>query len=273
MSETVDILICTIDDGIKDVPSCLMDFNPSINYIVSWQQTDGHSNDECPIELTERKDVAVSRLRGRGLSRNRNNAISKSKSEICIIADDDCRYTYDRIKRLMELYESNSDTDAIVMKSIGPDGKLLRNYPDKSFNLKNPPKGYYPISIDITFRRKNVCDIKFDERFGLGSEKMNSGEEGAWIESLLRHNKKVEYFPFPLAQTVDNPKSGKEIYKDAVKLFSNGSLLYYVYGIMAIPRSIKYSLSTALEGKGNAFFIFRNQMRGIFYMMKEGRNL
>lgn len=67
---TLEILICTIDEGINSVADMMLPQTPGFRYLVSWQLT-GKVASMVPAEL-RRPDVRVFTLQGKGLSRNRN---------------------------------------------------------------------------------------------------------------------------------------------------------------------------------------------------------
>ena len=270
---TVDILICTFNEGIASVPSCLMDEKDGVGYVVSFQYTDDKYLLMVPEELLTRKDVLLTSIKGRGLSANRNNAIAHSRADICVIADDDCRYTQERLSQMMEAFGRYEEADVLMLQSLGPDGSLLREYPDCSFNLQCPPKGYYPISIDLAFRRERMKDVGFDLRFGLGSERMTGGEEGVWVETAKRMGKTVLYVPQPLAQTTAYPKSGEQIFCEPKKLFSYGALSYFVYGASSILRCLKYAVLQAPKHQAPVVGSFINMLKGILYIMRDGRRI
>lgn len=270
---TIDILICTIDEGITSVPSCLMDKLDGVGYVVSFQYTDTKYLSLVPELLKSREDVFLTCLEGRGLSANRNNAIAHAKADFCIIADDDCRYTPERLEMMKDAFLRHKSADMLMFQSLGPDGELLRPYPSCSFNMHCPPKGYYPISIDLAFRRESMDDILFDTRFGLGSPFMGCGEEGVWVETAKRMGKTVLYVPQPLAQTMEIPKSGRGIFHDSKKLFGYGALSYFVYGFSAILRCLKYVVLNAPSHQVSIIGAYKGMLKGIFYIMRDGRKI
>ena len=90
---TLQLLICTFNDGIKRIPDLLLPPIDGVEYLVSWQQADDFTPHELPEEIADRSDVEVTTLPGLGLSRNRNNCFLHASADICLICDDDCRYT------------------------------------------------------------------------------------------------------------------------------------------------------------------------------------
>lgn len=91
MSLTLDLLICTLDDGILKVASIFQEERNDVRYIVSQQITDERFR-QIPSTFLLRKDVLVSQIEGKGLSVNRNNALSLARGDVALIADDDVRY-------------------------------------------------------------------------------------------------------------------------------------------------------------------------------------
>ena len=48
---SIDILICTIDHGIQNVPGVLLEPMPGVRYVVSMQYTDSQYLDDIPSVL------------------------------------------------------------------------------------------------------------------------------------------------------------------------------------------------------------------------------
>ena len=143
---TLDILICTIDEGIEKVPDVLMSPRDDVRYVVSMQWTgtraesDSCADDEVermeerllervPKVLREREDVVLTFLKGRGLSRNRNHALAHATADVVLIADDDNRYTAESIGNVFDAYEQHPEVDVIHFQALGLDGKPLHAYP------------------------------------------------------------------------------------------------------------------------------------------------
>ena len=72
---TLEILICTYNNRIEEVANVLMPPMHNITYLISWQQSDDFAVPEIPDAL-HREDVKISVIKGKGLSTNRNNAIT-----------------------------------------------------------------------------------------------------------------------------------------------------------------------------------------------------
>ena len=164
---TLDILISTIDERLSQVPALLLPERPDVHYIVSIQHTGPLSLVNVPAPLTYRQDVTLAFLQGKGLSRNRNNALRLATGDICLIADDDNRYQSEYFDTIIETWKENPDADIITFQAESYKGELLHPYPVP-----------YVCSQEITLRRESIISgsVFFDERFGLGSQHLCAGE-------------------------------------------------------------------------------------------------
>ena len=191
---TLDVLICTINDGIHKVHNIILAPAKGVRYVVSWQR-DGY---DCniPPELM-RNDVAVTCIEGRGLSRNRNNAIEHSSADICLIADDDVEYDSQSFSNILDTFERNPSLDVATFRSTSEFEHKI--FPNHSFNLAKPPKGYYVSSIEIAFRRSSIAGrLKFNELLGLGAPVIHAGEESVFIIEAVHSALDCRFFPLTI---------------------------------------------------------------------------
>lgn len=188
-------LICTLGEaGIQRVAKGEHPRVPGVEYLVSWQLPDGDIS--IPDELL-RSDFKIIKNATRGLSRNRNLSIAEATAPYCLISDDDLDYSADSLEKVIDIFDKNPGLDIATFKYSGADSK---QYPDHSFNLVKPPKGYYVTSFEIGFRQESILrsGIKFNENFGIGA-KFPAGEEDIWIHDLLKRKLKGEFFPITIA--------------------------------------------------------------------------
>ena len=133
----IEVLICTIDERIKNVIHTISTPRPDVCYLVSWQQTSSVQL-VPPQELLERNDVRIITLKGKGISANRNNALVHSKGDILVISDDDCRYTAEYFNNIRTAYSSYPNADIISFQAIDENGKAYKNcYPENHISIKN----------------------------------------------------------------------------------------------------------------------------------------
>ena len=184
--------------GIDKIANILLPFREDVRYIVSHQFQEEKFL-RIPKELL-REDVVVSQIPGKGLTKSRNNAIRTATGDICVIADDDVRYTNDYFDTIIDVYEVNA-VDVACFKIKTTDGQPeYKKYPDRIVDVTSL-QSYSPSSIEITFRLKPVIErgLCFDERFGLGSW-LNGGGENLFVYDAINSGLKVKFFPVYIVQ-------------------------------------------------------------------------
>lgn len=191
----LDVLICCYNKSINHVGGVLLKPRNDVQYIIAHQ----YDNPEYSIipDFLDREDVKVVQIFGKGLSKNRNNALRNSTSEICLIGDDDVIYTHQSFNTIIEEYKQNKDKDIILFKiktlNNGPEYKA---YPTSNYLITRGSFKHYISSIEITFKRENIIknNIFFDERFGLGSKYFcMGGEDEILINDCLKKKMRVYY--------------------------------------------------------------------------------
>lgn len=246
----IDILICTLDEGIQKVPYVLMPEQYGVRYVVSMQWTEESKLGLVPECLKTRDDVTMTYLEGRGLSRNRNNAISHAQGDVLVIADDDNRYTPQFVETIRLAYSSHPDVDIITFQGLDYDGHPIHEYP-----------AMYVCSCEMTFR-KHVT-TQFDVRFGLGSRMFCAGEEQVWMKDAECAGWKAVYVPKPIVMTSADT-TGIHFLGNAQLQRSKGATFRYVYGTAdAVWRSIKEAGWYLVHRRANPFPILLNMMKGI----------
>lgn len=197
---TLQLLISTLDNGINSVAQLVLPQREGIGYVVSWQ----HSGDEeidLPVEL-QRPDVEVYNLQGRGLSRNRNNAIRHATADVCLIADDDCRYTHEQLQAVLNTFEQTPNLDIATFRYSSEGHK--KYYPARIEDLSTYPKGYYVSSIEIAFKRERILGkLWFNEHFGLGAEVFHCGEENIFLRDAIALGMNCKFFPITIVADQD----------------------------------------------------------------------
>lgn len=219
---TLEILICTLDEGINNIPTMLLEPCNDIGYVVSWQHSDGK---EIPLpEKLRRDDVKICNLAGRGLSRNRNNCLRNATADVCLIADDDCQYTHERLMTVLDTFARNPEIDIATFQFEGEGS--TKTYSKESFNLSTFPKGYFVSSIEIAFRRKSILNkIWFNENFGLGTQVFHCGEEHIFIQDALSQGLTCKFFPITIVRENDSTISiGRDI--ESGTLMAHGAMLH-----------------------------------------------
>ncbi|HED24809.1 MAG TPA: glycosyltransferase family 2 protein [Firmicutes bacterium] len=191
----IDILVATLDRGIERVPQILLPPRDDLKYIVSHQVTEDGFR-EVPAVLN-RDDVRVVQIEGRGLCRNRNNALALAEGEIIILADDDVRYREEYIDHVQAAFAVDPELDVACFKIATPPGDPeYKEYAGRPY-LLNEEEHHYISTLEIVFRLDRIREkgICFDERFGLGSRLNSFGEEAVFIHDCLKAGLRVKYIP------------------------------------------------------------------------------
>ncbi len=139
-------------------------------------------------------------LREKGLSKSRNKAILNSNAEICILADDDLEYVNNYDKLVLDAYEKYPDADIIAF-DIESDNeeRKIKSLNEGKVKIINTMRIH---SVQMTFKRKSIIEkkIQFDEDFGAGSGKYNSGEENIFLIDCIKKGLKIYYCKKTLAK-------------------------------------------------------------------------
>lgn len=179
----LQVLICTY--GIEGIRRVIRGRHPRVDgveYIVSWQHDDVGS--AIPAEL-DRPDFRVYIHTDKGLGRNRNHSLQHSTAPMLLLSDDDLDYTREGLEGVLSAFEKYPDADVLTFRYATEDVRKL--YPSGDCRLDKVPKGYYPVSFEIAFRREGVAGRhRFNPHFGVGSDGFSSGEEDLFYHGLLR---------------------------------------------------------------------------------------
>ncbi len=265
---TLEILISTIDTGITKISDILLPFRPDVKYIVSHQYQD-EKYLPIPKELI-REDVLVSQIPGKGLTKSRNNAIRLATADICVIADDDVRYTDEYFDTILDVYQNNDVNVACFMINTGEGNPKYKNYSNNEIIIKSL-KDHAPSSIEITFRLKPVLEkeILFDERFGLGSW-LAGGEENLFIFDAINKHLLVKFFPHyivqhPFESTI---KSFPKYHQRRVKV--GGALDARINGWFSIPKAFAGTLKflpDLIRNRKNPFIYLYERLSAAIYIL------
>ena len=182
MNEWIDRVVNELLPQLKDADEI----------IISHQITDKKIS---PITIELWKNIFYTYMTERGLSKNRNNALKKSKADICYICDDDLNFKAWFVKKIKDSYR-NSDYDIITFQAEKPNWQL-------HFNLKEWKHTRFSVlkvwSLGITFRRQSLIDnnLKFDEKFWLGT-KFPTWEENIFLTDSYKKKLKMYHYDIPI---------------------------------------------------------------------------
>lgn len=256
---TLEVLICTYENaGINRVAQMGLPQVEGVKYLISWQTTD--FNILIP-EVLHRKDIKIVTSREKGLSNNRNHAISKATGDICLIADDDLVYTANQLLSVINTFEKNPNIDIALFKYSGSDSK---QYPDYEFDLYNrkEPKDYYITSFEIAFRRERISVLlKFNPLLGVGTS-MPAGEEAVFICNALEMGLKCRFFPITITHH-EGLTTGSRTPTPGV-LQANGFVVGVKYGFAGILRLPVIAWRHHRQGNASFISALSNMIKGFF---------
>ena len=274
------VLIATIDEGMCRVPEVLLSEETGVRYVVSWQQTKDEASmivraQEAAAALRARTDVRVTTLEGRGLCRNRNHAIATAldsmddplEDAIFVIADDDERLMPEAFERLRDVYGRYPKMDGALMRLLSSvDGQYFKAYPDTEVVYGRHLRSYYVCSWEMTFRaRVWQTGLRFDERFGLGSERLCAGEEEVLLTDMQRKGLRVLIVPKDIGYT--HPQTTGDKVLDAKVLQSKGAVYGYQHSyVRALLRGVREALSLGVKNHKNPLPLLNEIRRGINYI-------
>ena len=228
----LNILISTYNQGIDNVEKNEAIKRHDNEYKVSHQVTD-EKYEIIPASL-KRNDIDVMQSRGRGISKNRNMSIDMASGEICLIADDDVTYLQLGLEKILAEFKKDPNLDVLVGQIQTPSGQpQYKKYPQHEKRL-----GYASIggvsSIEIAFKLRSIRDnnIRFDERFGIGSNMYSRGEEIIFLGDCIKKRLKVKYFPIPFV-CHEYQSSGKKCVYNEEDAKYYGALLMRIFGKFA----------------------------------------
>lgn len=239
----LSILISTLDAGIKKVRAVLLEPLTDVTYYLSHQVTTERFL-AIPPEL-KRKDVVVSQIEGRGMCRNRNNTLKIAGGDIALLADDDVRYKPEYFQRITEAFASDQTLDVACFKISTPAGEReYKEYSTTPYKL-NEESRHYISSIEIAVRLAAVRNknIFFDERFGLGSQYIQFGEEAVFIYDCIRAGLQVKYIPEYIVEHTATSTAAKSTEFDRVRVIFKGAYDAHRYGWKAFPAALLGTLT------------------------------
>ncbi len=189
----LQVMICTYGtEGLRRVAAASHPKVEGVEYLVSIQEKPDEEGFPIPKEL-DREDFKIFTTFTKGLSINRNIALSHATSPILLISDDDADYTEEGLKAVIKSFKTHPEADIISFQysSIS----FNKHYPTESFSLSQLPKGYYVSSIEIAMRRQSVQGkVWFNESFGIGAT-FPSGEEDVFLCDCLNKGLNGIYVP------------------------------------------------------------------------------
>lgn len=273
MAYKIDILISTIDAGINNLDKVILAPKENVEYIVSHQYTDERFR-RFPSFLN-RKDVWVSQIPGKGVTKSRNNAIQLADGDIGLFADDDVIYRDPYLDTLHRVFRQNPDLDVALFKIKTPAGMpAYKEYPDSMIRYDKlaPSVG----TVEIAFRIKALKDkqIYFDERFGAGQDLLIGSDERIFVQDCIDAGLTVIFFP---EYIVEHPYESfvKSLSKyDKRRIWVTGGYDCRKNGSVALFKAFLGTikiLPDLLRHKMNPFIYLYHRLSAVIYILKTNK--
>ncbi len=270
----VYVLVSTIGRRLAAVEQVLLPPQKGIHYVIVWQST-GLPKPEA--EWLHRQDVTLDIQSGSGLARSRNRALELAVAAtadnladgIIIFADDDERIAPAAIAALRTLYSAYPRLDIALCRARRLETDVyLKSYPKQRTNYVRRPRSYYISSVEVTMRLR-VChvNLRFDERFGLGSNELCAGEEEVFLHDATRRGLLAIIEPIDLCSTPQDTTGSNVL--APLSLRSKGA----VYGrCMSFPiallRCLREALGLAVRHRCRMWPLMRELLYGLNYIRR-----
>ncbi len=198
----------------------------------------------------------------KGLSKSRNQALTKAVADICLISDDDIVFLPQAEQNILQAFKDNPLADIITFQAQTPEGGFFKSYPmNKKWHTGRSLMRV--TSFEIAFRRPVVLSagLVFDERFGLGA-KFATGEENIFLLDALNQGLKILYMPIPI---VIHPKQSSGADFDSAELIAaKGAMFYRMFATWAYLIAPLFALKKyALSSRFGLWKFYRLMLAGI----------
>jgi len=203
----------------------------------------------------------------RGLSKSRNHAIDLCESDICLISDDDIKYMSDIEKTIIHAFKEYPSADIITFQIQTPEGNPFKEYSEKSF-WHTKRTIMHVASVEIAFRHHPIVDtqLKFDERFGLGS-KYPTGEEIIFLADALNRGLKILYLP--IAIVIHPKESSGSNYNNPKLIEAKGAMFHRIFEWKGYFISALYAYKKYQKSPYNLSHFYKLMYLGIQDYKKE----
>lgn len=178
----LQILLATMNQKNDEL---LDKMNVNSNIIVCNQNAESFNK-----KIYKKKDYNVEwyDFSEKGVGLNRNNALMRASSDICLIADDDVTYVDDYENIIIRVFDENPNADVILF-NIYSDSKNKRFICHNKMNINRYNCGRFG-GVRIAFKRTKVIknSIYFNLLFGGGAQytsrmlRRMTFPQGAWVK-------------------------------------------------------------------------------------------
>lgn len=221
----LEVAVSTLNDGIYNIK-----FRSDYNYLVIHQVTNGYDYSNFINQFSVNVRYIISNEKG--LSKSRNLALDNAIGDYVWIMDDDVLIHDRAYHYIMSLIKQNSNYGMFVVSHSHKDIEYISGVQCQNVSSISAAN---VSSIDMIINRIRCGNLRFDERFGLGTG-YSSGEEYIFTCNLIASKQKVLKSRFvctyhPLISSGNDFYSTPNKLKTKLEMFkvANGVLKGYLY--------------------------------------------
>ena len=248
----LNILVSTINDGIKNIEKIFLPFDNNISYIISHQITNNKDYVNDVTILKQRKDATYLSLDVKGLSKNRNNCLKHIDGDIVYICDDDVSLRYEGILELIEKFKNSDNLDVLrcQVKTFG--GKPYKPYKPIEYKIASLRELTNFSSIEMTVKSSFIKEneLLFDENFGIGAS-YPIGEDFIFITDIFKKNGNIVHYPIDIVEHEDFGTGA--ILSDNI-IFGRGAVFRRVFGKLSFIINVYFAMKNKKKYKSKYTF-------------------
>ncbi|WP_028768726.1 glycosyltransferase [Shewanella fidelis] len=255
---TVKEGIFKVDSIVKELVDAKLDFELVVCHQLLFEQDRAEYISEREALSKKYKSIKIVVDAEKGLSRSRNKALEVSTSDFVFLSDDDNVFLAKGVRETLAYMESNA-VDISIGRITTPEGLDFKNYQEKSSLVTSLNSGSVS-SLEVCISKKCIRDkmLRFDERFGLGTE-LPSCEEFIYINDAIKRNAKVSRTRIYVNKH-PMESSGKDL-TVAKTIVAKGAAFRRVFGFAGVFVIVLFALRKA-SSFNNLSFILKNSFRG-----------
>lgn len=259
---SLQVMICTLgDEGMQRVARARHPRVRGVEYVVCWQTDDPGT---IPPELAARDDFRILPHDSRGISRNRNFALTHASAPLMVMGDDDVDYSASDLEALIAFMDANPQ----VILGLGRytcRGEYVKPYPDSPTDPRHAPKGWYVSAIEIVCRPAALLrrGVRFNERISIGTPVLRCGEEDVFLTDAMRAGVPTAIIPVRIGAH-DAPGTGRRDKDADYFIMTKGACLWHRHRHTWLPRLCVQALRSWRSGASPLRHL-RLSLKGISY--------
>lgn len=192
------------------------------------------------------KSLRIFNYAEKGISRSRKRALEHATGDILLLSDEDVELIDGFSDTIKKAFEKNPQADVITFQCLNEHGVLRKSYPEHPIE-HNMRTLMQVSSVEVALRRASFENgsVRFDERFGIGSE-IPTGSETVFLSDALKQGLKILYQPEPIVRHPDE-SSGRTLFRNNSMIRAKGAMFYRIFGWKAYLVSLLFAFKKRKE--------------------------